>query len=335
MDNHIKVSVIVPVYNVELYLRKCLDSLRSQTYSNIEVVLVDDGSSDRSGEICNEYMNQDTRFIVIHKQNEGVAKARITAFENSTGELITFVDGDDYISEEYIEKLATPILIDNYDMVVCNYYEIKDNIIIDSQKQLKGAFKEECLSEFIAYHYFYDNNCKGTGMNCFLWSKMMKRDFAEIAIKEGKGLWFGEDQIGVFAVLTSIKSLYLIPDKLYYYIRYKEQTTQKYNLSLWDSTIHMLKKYRELAPNENINEALDYWTWHYINSIIFYKMSKAHLKRKEFIRHLSYIRNNDYIKRYLTPYRKMYDIKSQIKYILLKKRMYHTMFFLVAILSKK
>lgn len=92
------ISIIVPVYNVEPYIRKCLDSILSQTYTNWEAILVDDGSTDQSGAICDEYAKKDARFVVVHKQNEGVAKARITAFEHSKGELITFIDSDDYVS---------------------------------------------------------------------------------------------------------------------------------------------------------------------------------------------------------------------------------------------
>ena len=91
------ISIIVPVYNVEPYIRKCLDSILSQTYYNWEAILVDDGSTDQSGAICDEYAKKDARFVVVHKQNEGVAKARITAFEHSRGQLITFIDADDYV----------------------------------------------------------------------------------------------------------------------------------------------------------------------------------------------------------------------------------------------
>ena len=114
-----KISIIVPVYKVEKYLRRCLDSIVAQTFTNWECILVDDGSPDNSGKICDEYAEEDARFRVIHKQNEGVAKARLTAFENSQGELITFIDSDDYVSELYLEKLSKPILEDNADMVSC------------------------------------------------------------------------------------------------------------------------------------------------------------------------------------------------------------------------
>ena len=86
--NNPLISIIIPIYNAELFIRKCLESISTQTYSNIEIVLVDDGSTDRCGEICDEYANKNSRFIVIHKQNEGVSKARIDGVEKSKGEYI-------------------------------------------------------------------------------------------------------------------------------------------------------------------------------------------------------------------------------------------------------
>ena len=103
------VSVIIPVYNVEKYLRRCLDSVLAQTYTNFEAILVDDGSTDDSGAICDEYAARDNRFVVIHKQNEGVSIARLTAFEHSKGEFITFIDSDDSINFNYIDHLQSQI----------------------------------------------------------------------------------------------------------------------------------------------------------------------------------------------------------------------------------
>ena len=115
-----KVSIIVPVYNTEKYLRPCLDSIQAQTFTDFEAILVDDGSTDRSGGICDEYATKDSRFVVVHKKNEGVAKARITAFEHSRGELITFIDSDDYVSPDYLYSLYKPAIDNNADIVSCN-----------------------------------------------------------------------------------------------------------------------------------------------------------------------------------------------------------------------
>ena len=99
------ISIIVPCYNVEAYLPKCVDSILSQTYSNLEIILVDDGSPDRCGDICDEYAKRDCRIRVIHKKNGGLSDARNVAIDIAKGEYITFVDSDDYVSPDYIETL--------------------------------------------------------------------------------------------------------------------------------------------------------------------------------------------------------------------------------------
>ena len=100
-----KISVIVPVYNVKLYLHKCVDSILNQTYQNIEVLLIDDGSTDGSSDICDSYTEKDSRIKVVHKKNGGLSSARNTGLDMATGEYILFVDSDDYIDIEMIRRL--------------------------------------------------------------------------------------------------------------------------------------------------------------------------------------------------------------------------------------
>ena len=112
------VSVIIPVYDVEPYLRRCLDSVVNQTYKNLEIILVDDGSTDSSPEICDEYAGADSRIIVIHKENGGQAEARNKGIEAATGEYITFVDADDYISSSYVNDLYKSMIIERCDIIL-------------------------------------------------------------------------------------------------------------------------------------------------------------------------------------------------------------------------
>lgn len=108
-----KVSIIVPIYKVEKYLHRCIDSIITQTYTNWECILVDDGSPDGSGLICDEYANQEVRICVIHKRNGGVSSARNAALEIATGEWITFIDADDFVAKDYLEAMIKPILDNN------------------------------------------------------------------------------------------------------------------------------------------------------------------------------------------------------------------------------
>jgi glycosyltransferase involved in cell wall biosynthesis len=118
MDNKPTISIIVPVYNTEKYLRRCLDSIVAQTFKDYECIIVDDGSTDGSAAICDEYEKKDSRFKVLHKENEGVSAARNVGIEYAEGEFITFVDSDDYLSSVYLRDLY-----DNkeYDYVVGSF----------------------------------------------------------------------------------------------------------------------------------------------------------------------------------------------------------------------
>ena len=114
-----KVSIIVPVYNVEKYIEKCLNSLISQSYRNIEIILIDDGSKDNSGKICDKYKKKDPRIKVIHKENAGVSEARNSGIQKATGKYLCFVDADDFVMNDYIKYLHKLIAINCSDIAVC------------------------------------------------------------------------------------------------------------------------------------------------------------------------------------------------------------------------
>lgn len=120
----LKISVIVAVYKVEQYLRKCVDSILVQTYKNIEIILVDDGSPDLSGSICDEYAVKDPRVIVIHKENGGQSTARNAALDIANGDYIGFIDGDDWIEPEMYQTLLDTMLHENADIVQCGWYRV-------------------------------------------------------------------------------------------------------------------------------------------------------------------------------------------------------------------
>ena len=113
MNKQDLISVIVPVYNVENYLKRCLDSIINQTYQNIEIILIDDGSTDNSGNLCEDYKKIDNRIKVVHKTNGGLSDARNTGIKKAKGKYITFVDSDDYVEYDYVEYLYN--LIKKYD----------------------------------------------------------------------------------------------------------------------------------------------------------------------------------------------------------------------------
>lgn len=138
-----KISVIVPVYNVEQYLPQCLDSIINQTYKNLEIICVDDGSPDNSGKILDEYAKKDKRIKVIHQENQGVSVARNTGLDNATGEYIGFVDPDDWIEANYYETLIHSAKENNADVVQCGYKTYCDKIdkVVVWKKTIATNFK--------------------------------------------------------------------------------------------------------------------------------------------------------------------------------------------------
>ena len=168
------ISVIIPIYDVQGYIRKCIDSVIKQTYKNIEIILVDDGSPDNCGLICDEYAKKYERIIVIHKKNGGLSSARNAGLDICKGEYVTFIDSDDYVHERYIEELTYMLENNKVDISIANRYEVEDECV-EKNTYYSGIQKimnsEELLMEFFnnripheAWGKLYKkelfNNCK-------------------------------------------------------------------------------------------------------------------------------------------------------------------------------
>ena len=144
----INVSVVVPVYQAENYLNRCLDSILAQTLENFELILINDGSKDKSGEICDEYKRKDKRIRVIHKRNEGVSRARQVGLDLARGEYIIYVDPDDWVERDYLETLYSKAISENADMIICDFgvnikkshYILLRNLRMKSREQYWKSF---------------------------------------------------------------------------------------------------------------------------------------------------------------------------------------------------
>jgi len=155
-----KISIIIPVYNVELYLRQCIQSVIEQSYTNIEVILVNDGSPDNCGAICDEYANKDNRLTVIHKKNEGVSGARNIGLDIATGEFIYFIDSDDWLDPDTIEVSYKNLINNNADISCCTYYIAYVNstitpynngttLLLSRQEAVKEALANQKIKTFL------------------------------------------------------------------------------------------------------------------------------------------------------------------------------------------
>lgn len=201
------ISVIIPVYNIEKYLHRCVDSVIYQTYSNLEIILVDDGSTDTSSRICDEYKNLDERIVVIHKENGGLSDARNVGFDISKGNCILFLDGDDWMVDSALEKMYFTMINEKANIVVSNYYysyEIKD-IIAFVEKEDKSFNRSKAI-EMLLINKEIKN---------FAWGKLYQRDIIdEILFPKGK---LFEDVYWTHLVFNRIDKLVLLSEPLFYY----------------------------------------------------------------------------------------------------------------------
>lgn len=180
-----KVSVIVPIYNVEKYLRKCIDSIIAQTYENIEVILVDDGSTDSCGVICDECAKEDSRIVVIHKKNAGVSAARNTGMAQCTGEYIFFVDSDDYLPMDSIEKLYDSLCVYEADISIGieEYFCYKDEKELHWKRPFRNPTESFCMDQETALRELLKQDQFANSA----WGKLYKRATFE-------GVFFPEDR---------------------------------------------------------------------------------------------------------------------------------------------
>lgn len=205
---HRKISVIIPVYKVEKYLKRCVESVVNQTYKNIEIILVNDGSPDKCGEICDEYARIDSRIKVIHKENGGLSSARNSGLDIASGDYIMFVDSDDWISEVSLEQLNEYIDMD-YDIINFKFSFVKENSkeLIETNNNIKDSY--EC--DLITY---IDKLFSGE-LNFFIWNKLYKKNlFDEVRFPEGRNY---EDLATIYKLYFNAKSIIVTDYTLYYY----------------------------------------------------------------------------------------------------------------------
>ncbi|WP_405336289.1 glycosyltransferase family 2 protein [Fibrobacter sp.] len=210
--NNPLISVIVPIYNVEVYLRRCLDSVLRQTYRNIEIVLVDDGSPDRCPEICDEYAKNDNRIKVIHQKNGGLAHARNVGIANSKGEYLTFVDSDDYVSDDYVESLYKGLIESDADISVASLIVFKESYLSCV------THKREPFVEVKKNDYFKEYaSIKAERSMPFItaWNKLYKKELFD-GIKYPKGKLY-EDAFTTYKLIERARKIVYSTTKLYYY----------------------------------------------------------------------------------------------------------------------
>lgn len=210
------ISVVVPVYKVEKYIDKCINSIINQTYKNLEIILVDDGSPDNCGNICDEYAKKDNRINVIHKENGGLSDARNVGIEASKGKYITFIDSDDYISDNYINFLYKLIVEYKADISIGKHYVLYNNTEINTATGKKYELEPKQALEMMLY---------GDDLDVSAWAKLYKKELFE-SVRYPKGRLF-EDAATTYKLIDLSKKIIFSSEPIYYYVMRSDSISNK------------------------------------------------------------------------------------------------------------
>lgn len=288
-----KISIIVPIYNVEKYLENCVESLIRQTYRNIEIILVNDGSTDSSGKICDVYLAKDDRIKVFHKKNGGLSDARNYGFERSTGNLVSFVDSDDIVAENFIEILYKGVEEKNADIVIatsCNVNETEKSIVNGNSAEYVLVNTPDALEKM-----YYDSE-KYLITFVTAWAKLVKRNIVEKALfPVGKT---HEDEFTTYKWYLEAKNIVFINTAIYgYRIRGNSIMTSSYSPKRLDA-IEAFEERISILKDKNYKSIMDrtYSKYFYLLEYNILELLK-----------------NNYIEKYNIYKNKYY--KEKIKYI--------------------
>lgn len=256
-------SVIIPVYNVEKYLPKCMESVRNQTYRYMEILLIDDGSTDKCPKICDRYAYLDERVMVIHKHNEGLVRARKTGLDIAKGEYITFVDGDDWIEADMYLNLMREIGVSEADFVDSGYYCDKNGKSYKEKQLKRGMYHLDLANRYRIYQTLF-------GLDNFLdispsiWSKVFKADLIKKSYeKVPDSMQYGEDLINLLYCVLNAKKMFRVENVFYHYNYRGDSMSHKKSVSyirkeldLWKYCGEIVVKNAGFLSQEDMDRSL-------------------------------------------------------------------------------
>ena len=228
------VSVIVPVYKAERYIHRCVDSILNQTYENLEIILVDDGSPDCCGKICDEYATKDCRIKVIHQENGGPSVSRNNGLKLCSGEYVAFVDSDDYILPDMYSEMIDTMNRERVDVCVCQWqYERADGMHVVSTDNIDPGLNG--LMTFTEFAHFLYKGSYENGVVVSLWNKVYRKDRIKDVVLSG---YYAEDDAFGDWLFSQEGHVYVLPQQLYIYVQNGESLT---NAHFNERMLHFLK----------------------------------------------------------------------------------------------
>lgn len=267
------VSIILPVYNGEKYLNECIDSILASTYQNLEIILIDDGSTDRSGPICDEYAEKDSRIKVIHQENRGLICARNCGLSVSNGTYIAFVDADDLVSPAFYEEMVSAMEAEHADLVACEYRHNKEDVVPCIAPNERNSVSVQTFDEYLAILTCAPSIREVTWTGPYVWNKLYRKE--KIKEQFNKECLMCEDLRFNYDYLSSCAKMTVLPFGLYFYRIHDESITGRYrkrktnvrngiaNATLWAYIAHnsqvadpCLKEYLEARAAYTAHGAL-------------------------------------------------------------------------------
>ena len=288
-----KISVIIPIYNVEKYLKRCIESVMNQTYSNLEIILVDDGSPDNCGKICDEYQEKDSRIKVIHKKNGGLSDARNAGIKIATGEIISYIDSDDYIDKDMYEYMLSEMIREDADIVICGTKIDYD----DGTTRIKNSESRKVLNTKDALIEL--NSFKSFDMA--VWNKLYKREIIDgISFPIGKK---SEDYFVMYQYFDRAKKILILPEAKYHYIQRAnsisrgKNVTHDYIEGSKQQKAFFDKKYPEISFVGNTAYAFSYIATYnrYLKNKLQLPQNLKKQFKNEVKKYINDIRRNPYI----------------------------------------
>lgn len=271
-----KLSVIIPIYNCQLYLVRCLESVINQTLIEKEIILVDDGSTDDSGKICDLYAAEHKDIKVLHTKNMGLLRARYNGLLVATGEYVTFVDADDWIAPNMYSVMVSQI--ESHDMIACqiNRYFDENNIVADQLAYEPGVYNKDEISNCIIPRMLWDSATNGWALDPSLCSKIFKKEMLLSQFENVKDLscYYGEDSVITYPFLLKANSVKLLMECFYYHRQRETGEVPSYikDEQFVDKTYGVYQYLKHTFKKSNYWEVLENQLEHFfVNSILLKK----------------------------------------------------------------
>ncbi len=270
------VSIIVPVYNVENYLERCLNSIVAQTYKNMEIILVNDGSKDNSKEICKKFQKSDNRIKYIEQENQGLSAARNNGLNASKGKYVIFIDSDDFVNINFVKELYMALINTNSDIAICNYKKVFDSTV-DMYKKDNGL-----IQSFTGKNKFYNLYNDKSTITTVAWNKIYKREiFKNTKYPVGK---VHEDEFVIYDVLNNAKKITYTSCEYYYYFQRENSITAKYNKKRLD-ILEAFDNRLKVFSNTNEKMLYSYTLYNYFYQLVYqYNMMNKYFENEGKIR---------------------------------------------------